>query len=325
MLGEHHTLGISTSDPKMRKVDEWLADLCKIAPECLDIMAEIPPYNQVLERGGEGPKITFNYTNRSDDLRDYRGLYSITSRFENCMSGAGKMNCCGGTTRFHVVDMRNANSFLADSDENPKSAIQQAINHIAFKNKTDRHSALAVLSAADSRMSREFYVDTLRYIAGLYRGHAAEYMKYISRLLARDAKFLNAKHEKMFYEQVYWPRIDRAVRKNPQIANRARQALIDVYSMLSPDLFFTFTFQMDLYTVMRMFTKFDSGKTSPRMCPMPACGRMKNVIFYGGKCHALIYAKVLENMGLRRVLEVYNAKGESGLVRLPAPFDFFAS
>ena len=82
--------------------------------------------------------------------------------------------------------------------------------------------------------------------------------------------------------------------------------------------------RMDLYTLFRMFTKFEDNKTTPRGCPTPEYDIMKNLVVHAGATHVKAYNYVLLKMGFEQKLNVEDKEKGRGIVDLGAPFNFFA-
>ena len=303
---------------KVYEVHEWLGDLAKNAPECLDFFLEIPyvlPYGQT---GGVKPLKDFN-----------SGVSAIRDEFNQCWSYVTekKETCYSDHLRFHYIDLRGHYEFTQKL-----SLVYFPFAYIYLKvGPTVFNGAVISLDREHKTVSDERKKIIFSYLLGIGRNQKARttFNYYVSNL----AEVSGMTHPLPWEDfnkhmTLYYKKIDKELSKmNPNIdKDKFLKILFDIYiekSIAEPSIIVTVP--MDVYFLSRLFIIFDDKKLNrgPLGCRDLKYMEIKNTIVYGGGSHIKIYVEFL-----RRYFEVapkisINQPYTNKCIKLDPPFDFF--
>jgi hypothetical protein len=284
LLGEEHHIGMSCNLLGVKnqnyEVQNWLYDLAKTSTECLDIFVEDFYWKKIqpdLISPVKGkPLYDFNtlmgkgyYTAPLDAVRD---------KFKNFGSS---------TTRYHYTD----NRFMKNDYEDPLFKW-----YYKFRPQNLGPGQIKKLKKIEKKYPLE---KILNFAIGLNRKYRIFYYDYINELY--DLVELDPEYDED-QEKLKFDLIDKQFSKLDPIINKTKFQNCFVKICLTDDdgemiedrseVFIKFI--MDIYTLPRIFSKFNEKKMNrgPELCRKD--NEIKNVIVYTGGAHSVFYFRFIK-------------------------------
>jgi hypothetical protein len=293
-------------------VHQWLGDLAKNAPECLDVFLEtqyLLPYSQT---GGK-------------PLKDYENnIEAIEDEFKICLTPIVnvKEKCYSNKLRFHYIDVRLFSE---------KNIIYNPFVPISQKPNIDRQKLSKQIENVLSRLMNEKYnKKTLySYLLGIDKNDMTEavFHDFIFELYQLMGVPINYRGLKEYME-LYFQKIDKELAKMHHSIDKDEflNTLLEIYLEPNKSPMNIIGITMDIYFLSRLFIVFDQNKMNrgPVGCRNSQYQQIKNAIVYAGALHIDIYSEFLKKYFTVDpkidIKQPYNNQ----CIKLDPPFDFFA-
>lgn len=300
LLGEAHTTDLicrQEKDVEVYEVQDWLWDLARDAPECLDIFAE-DPWPQ--KKDPTTPANVFR-------LKDARSpLHLVRSQFGGCLRKT-TARYCPMALRYHYADARViGGQHLQDAilNEQDEYSVDKRVDKKWLKENGVhiRQFYLGLDESPESQRLFETFIlllaDNDKYKAGRMVEEAKLSRRIIQRQLSKSAWFWTPNNLASIVAS--WP----------------VTTVIDLWANV-----------MDIYLLARLFTRFDADKMSrgPFMCRGSMFREIRNAIVYAGQAHVEFYHFVLKQLGYEPKHWFYQdgKKLKTQCISFREPFDFF--
>lgn len=314
LIGETHHIQdlcpITVSDPKngLYEIHDWLFDLTKNAPECVDLFIE---QDYLLKSN-----IVNNAQSISLPLSKYNApIHAIRDRFKNCYTPDPKIKikCHSNQLRYHYIDVR---AYV-------KTFIQPY---------SEWHDAgFNIIEKSFHLDSKYWHVRQIlfSYILGIDRSQFA--LNLINMYNTDLAKLLGVTYDESKnnnYMKIYYSNIDKEIRKlDPRLhINRFLKSIMQTYLDQSNILSCLFLSHQDIYFMLRLFTIYDQKKMDrgPTQCHDLQYQKNKNVVVYTGANHTQIYIDILNKYFTTLPTIYIKNSNVSQCLKFDKPFDFFA-
>ena len=312
LLGEaHDTYGICTTNcqkgsqcpTQIYEVHEWLSDLAKNAPQCLDIFVE-QDYQTNVQTGGK-------------PLGEYGApIEAVSDQFKIC-NNVDKTSCYSqfnNNLRYHYIDLR------------PLDNLSQ-LDYWMEKYPDATYSA-------GNEMQQYFY-DHRQQIFDYAFGYNEDGCYYNVFLTLIGDQIKHQFDDNAFdvedsnkFRQTYL----KYIKKQQSKTNNASFILSTLYEVYmesnEPILKLIFNIPMELYFLHRFFIIFDEKKLErgPKACWDRQFKKIINSIIYVGDAHAQIYKQFFLKLSrglIRPDIDIVNDYSNK-CIQLNQPFDFFA-
>jgi hypothetical protein len=289
ILGEFHQL--TRICKKENEVQDWLWDLSHDAPECLDLFNEYWPSSDT------GFKIDLTTFKNSNSPLD-----AVINQFEDC-----KDKKCSNKLRYHHTDIRESNSTaLIDL------ALTSYDNRVKTQNNYNLTSVLMYyLGFGSLKNNAIFEKETKDFIHELYK------MSY---------------HENLAHEKWHSIQQDISSIRN-HIKKQSRKSILFIPKIKQilkrikmDDLLDIVNKGMDIFLLLRLFSKFDSSKMERGPLYCKKTQYPKNIIIYCGDAHQEFYTFFMkEYFDITPDLYIYasNLENPNQCLTFNPPFDFF--
>lgn len=265
ILGEKHDMdSICQEHPDVQEVQNWLWDLAKDAPECLDLFVETfyrePP----------------DFANLGDFKTNVAPLASIRSIFEDCSMNNKE---CPKALRYHFVDIRS----FHEKDTAYVDLLNLVLNHVKL----------------DTEKLQEFYtkwgknINNVRdYILGFTNDHKDETREFMQDLFfhtypqqtIHQHVIQSLMHEIEFIRKAIRRQLKKSILFMPQV-----QEVIVKYAKetFQTHILNIISRAMDIFLLARLFSQFDKNKMhrGPSFCQSLEFRKVKNAIIYCGDDH----------------------------------------
>jgi hypothetical protein len=322
LLGEAHSTEDICDDKKAYEVQNWLVDIARNAPECIDIMSE-DNYETDITFGKPNNPRSFNDINDLADiafpqrtLSSYPSpLQAVNDKFLHCRMAPGFGPLCS-KVRYHYLDTRKLSLVYRD-----KFSQIRDLTELKGKKKQDNLMKIDKLyGTKTSQNALRLY----RYILGIDKTKETKliYNEYMKHMLGEKYN----EYQEDYYLQELWKITDKAQQKLDHSINRKQFYTILIQSTIShkynPTIFHVLhVLPMDHYALLRLFTMFDTQKDrGPKLCNEH---EMKNVIIYAGAYHCQIYKHFIDHyFNIKPTLSIIQ-KDFNQCIELPYEFDFF--
>lgn len=302
LLGEMHAVQficnpIILKQPTIFEIQDWLVQISKNSPSCIDIFTESPyKNNNSIECKGR-------------NLKTYKSpMDAVICKMDNLK----KNNNIPKHLRYHNIDTRGYGGFSS----------MVLIDFHFRTNKMPKISQKVQLQHEQNKKSMLSYllnIDTSKHAKLAYRN----YIKFMLNLVGHQLNILDV-DEMDEWESRYFKYINKGLSKLDENIDKQRflNVLLDIY-MKEFDIYTSLlNIPMDLYCLLRLFIKFDQSKVSNRQI----CDKLSvnNVIIYTGDNHAKIYRLFLEKyFNVLPVLSIQNNQNQC--ILLDEKFDLFTS
>ena len=285
------------------EIHDWLWDLSKVAPECLDIFNETG-YFPINQKGGE-------------PLKSYDSpLEAISDSFLKCVYNKQ----CSDRMRYHYIDIRQ---FMVEKGDDDIISESQLLDLYFKKQTLDDLSKYLIFEKKWNRRNKIEIL--LKYYIGLDRKYFAkktfsEYCKDYAKAVDEPIKTYKIDLE----VKRIWKLIDKELSKTTLDKNKFFEIMLPIaienvpISMIGSSI-------VDIYVLLRLFIKFNENKMirGPNMCQSNQI--VENAIIYAGDYHIQDYVSFFHNyFGIDPYIS-YPSKNDTQCLHLSKPFDYFAN
>ena len=304
-------------------VDEWLADLARDAPECLDIFVEQPVL--INNQSGGGNLIIYD-----------SGLDAVIDKFKKCNVILKQEACYSDNLRYHYIDFRRLlsgelkiNSSMTDyylgyygGWKNWSQILWKIDLKYTQLGSTDHERKILsyVINLDHSQSSQELYEQYMRDLL-------SELKQEMEESMAVSEEYSYNKNKDVRYLKQFHSRINKEMSKmDPSIDKKKfLETVLDVYlddeSMSLGDRIFLIP--MDLYVLTRLFIHFDEEKMTRGPLGCRNNSMIKNAIIYGGQDHIDNYAEFIRRFyDIEPEIDI-ELDREKKCIEFSEPFDFF--